>query len=475
MAQLSPSRKVALSLVSQRRRHDGRIRELLRTSEAMDALEDARDRALAARLAFGAVSAQGTLDRLLDERLRRPSSVEPRVRDALRVAAFECCYLSTPQSAAVSQGVELVRLASPRAAGLANAVLRRLCQDVRPQVQDARARCADGACGIDDLALVGGLPSWLLERVAVQRGLDAARNLALCQLEAAPVYVAANPALATTSETLRSLREAGLDPQPTLLPRAFQLGAPAGLAGSGLVGSGQLAVSDLAAQLVACMASPQPGYNVLEVGQGRGTKTMLLQGEALAQGGFCEVTGVDSEAFKTKVTSRRMSRAGLAKHVRCVTLDGRLVSSTTLPGMPHDGFDVAFVDAPCSGTGTMRRHPEIAWTLSAESLEGEGSLPRLQLQLLAAASACVRTGGLLAYATCSLMAEENERVVESFLESPEGSRFEVVPAYATPGVAMASEGAQEAVRMRTDGRGWFQSIPATASFDGHFCTVMRRR
>lgn len=448
MARLSPARKVALTVVSEQRRRSGRIRELLRSSEAMASL-DVRDRSLVSRLAFGVVAAEGMLDQLLDEYIRRPSSVEPRVRDALRIAAFEILYLDTPLSAAVSQGVELVRYASPRAAGMANAVLRRLGEEVAPRIEDARARCRAGGCEAADLQLVSGMPSWLLGRIAADRGRDAARSMALAQLEAAPVYVAGNLARRDVAETFALLEERGLQPAGTSLQTAFMLEAPATLASSGLVDAVDVVVADLAAQRVAHLVAPQPDQQVLEVGQGRGTKSILLENECLLNGGYAWIAGVDSEAYKARVSRDRMQRAGLSEWVTSTVLDARLLAGPELPQELNRLFDLVFVDAPCSGTGTMRRHPEIAWSLEESALSGEGSLSELQLQILRSSAVRVAEGGRLAYATCSVLKSENEQVIDAFLASPEGDGFELE---AEP----------------------FQSIPARGACDGHFCALLRK-
>ena len=178
MSTLSPARKVAASLLGECRRRNGRIRDIARDSSAAAALSP-QDRALAYRLALGVTSACALLDELVDAHVRRPSSLEPRVRDALRMATFELCYLDTPSAAAVSQGVELVRSVAPRAAGLANAVLRRVSAQDVPRVAQARTRVAEGGSEVDDLALVSGLARWLVSRVHEERGADFARGLCL--------------------------------------------------------------------------------------------------------------------------------------------------------------------------------------------------------------------------------------------------------------------------------------------------------
>ena len=165
------------------------MRDILRHDDALAALS-AQDRALASRLALGATSAEALLDEVIDERASRPSSMEPRVRDALRLAAFEICYLSTPEAVAVSQGVELVREVAPRAAGMANAILRRIAREVAPEVERSRSAAAPDA---RQLSLMGGLPEPLARLLLDACGADHARELALAQLDPAPIWVAENP------------------------------------------------------------------------------------------------------------------------------------------------------------------------------------------------------------------------------------------------------------------------------------------
>ncbi|MDO4538537.1 MAG: RsmB/NOP family class I SAM-dependent RNA methyltransferase, partial [Coriobacteriales bacterium] len=295
-------------------------------------------------------------------------------------------------------------------------------------------------------------PAWLLERVYAEHGKKAALDFALSALEPAPVYVAGNLALQGDRETRALLESKGLEGEPTELEGSFVLGKPAGLAPSGLVESTQLIVADLSAQRIAAAAGVKPGDRVLEVGQGRGTKTLLLESAALRAGGAVRLTGVDSEAFKVRIAKERLQRAGLSAWVSCVAADGCTLDSPDLPAELVGSFDLVFLDAPCSGTGTLRRHPEIAWRLEPAAVDraNPDSLPALQLRLLTAAAARVATGGVLCYATCSVLREENEAVVEEFLAGKRGSSFEL-------------EGAS------------FGSHPAPGAPDGHFCARLVRK
>ncbi len=473
MSRPAAARLAAASVLGEARRRDARARELLRSSPRMAAL-DGRDRALATRLVLGATATSGALDAAIDA-ARRRGRLDPRVRDCLRLAAFELLWLDTPAPVAASQGVELVRRVASRAAGLANAVLRRVAEG-RGAVDEARARVAAGTADADACAAACGMPAWLARRVRDARGAEALRDLAACQLEPAPVFVAAVPSRATPGEAEALLRRAGLAPAARELPGSFELGEPAGLAGSGLVASCDVAACDLAAQAVCRVAAPAPGASLLEVGQGRATKTLLLAGAARTMGGKARVVGTDVAAGKVALAERRMCAAGVDE-VRCLAADGRLLAAPDAPEPVRRAFDAVLVDAPCSGTGTMRRHPEIPWSLSRRSLDARRavSLPRLQLGLLRAAAARVGRGGSLVYATCSVLPEECEDVVAALLASSEGSSLEPAPVAEAPGVASLPAAARSWVAARTtDDGSSLLTFPSDGGEDGHFCCRLVR-
>ncbi|NJE79954.1 hypothetical protein E0L17_01195 [Olsenella sp. SW781] len=426
MARATPARRAALSLVSERRRRDARARDLLRASDELSGLSE-RERAQVTRLVLGAVAAEGELDRVIDAHLCRGAHLEPRVRDALRLAAFELLYLGTRDDVCVSQGVELVRGVSPRAAGLANAVLRRVAEKDAPALARARERVVAGAFDARDLARVGALPEWLCARALASLGEGRAAAWAVAALGPAGAWVAANR-VQRGQALLHALEEAGCAPTPGPVPGSYLLGAPARLAPSGLVERVDVLPCDLAAQEVVLAAAPEPGSRVLEVGQGRGTKTVLLEGAAVAAGGPCEIVSVEIDPRKSALAARRMEAAGISEHVRCVAADGRALGGDDLPDALFGSFDLVFVDAPCSGSGTLARHPEIAWSLREEALPG---LAALQADILRAASTRVAPGGLVVYSTCSILAEEDERVVEALLTGPTGGQFELLDARRT--------------------------------------------
>ena len=471
MAVASPARRTALHLLGAQRRRGARARDLMRGAREMETL-GRKGRALATRLVLGVNVASGELDRRIDSFVSRPGSLEPRVRDALRLASFELLYLATSRQVAVSQGVELVRGVQPHAARMANAVLRRVAE-CRPEVDEAREAVDAAATGAriavtdEQLSVASGYPTWLVERLVAAVGTYRVAGMCACALEPAPIYVAPGKAGVEGVEGL--LGKAGLKPVASELPGCWHLGMPAGLSGSGLLGTCDVVAADMAAQMC-CRVAAGTG-RVLEVGQGRGTKSLLLANLASQLGGGARIVGCELVASKARLSAARMESADLSDIVSCVEFDGtRLADEDDLPEALRGQFDSVLVDAPCSGTGTMRRHPETAWALDQAIVEpgNDCSLPSLQLRLLRAAASRVAPGGSLVYATCSILSEENSGVVARFLASNEGRGFVRGRIVDAPAVKALSDEARALFENNLNELGEFQSTPVAGGFDGHF-------
>ena len=463
MSRLAPARARALAALIDADRRGVFVRDQLQ-HDAGQAL-DHRDEALALRLALGATAASGTLDELLDRYIAKPSRVKPPVRWALRVAAFEILYLDTPARAAVSQGVELVRSRAASAAGLANAVLRRIAEAAPDYLAAADAPAADRA--VVSAARRSGLPVWLVTAFRESLGASRARGVIEAELEPAPLAFHLAP-------TAMFDDVSGRCPAPgMLLPDDA-----AAFIRSGALACARAVASDEAAQLVA-IAATAPG-TCLEVGAGRGTKTYVMQAVSARLGWERRHIALDLAQRKGELNRERLERAGLAAGVAFATGDGRALDDALRKLDERAGapllFDRVLLDAPCSGTGTMRRHPEIPWRLAPDDVAPAGSLPALQLDLLRAASERVAPGGELIYATCSVLASENRDVVRDFLASDAGAAFQPEPVSAARVFQEPSHAdAADLVSADEDVSGMFQSAPVPGARDGHFCARLVRR
>ncbi|MGI6755622.1 MAG: RsmB/NOP family class I SAM-dependent RNA methyltransferase [Atopobiaceae bacterium] len=481
---LSAARAAALALTADVRRTNARVKDRARMAPYLQELS-AQDKGFAMRLATGTLACKGVLDTAVSHHLTKGMHLEPQVHDALRLAAFELIYLSTPAAAAVNQGVEGVRRVAPRAAGMANAVLRRIAECERPERVQAQATiCALAGNNLaqdlapqdlgEKISLAAGLPCWLAAELISNLGVQGACRYASELLEPAPVYVFLPGFVTDADTTLEQLKESGCEPCAVLDGDTYLLKRPGALYSCGLVQQGLCVPADLAAQLVAYIAAADPDEHMLEIGQGRGTKSLLMEAIAERSGGRILVDGIDSEPFKVKVSHERMSVVGLSHEVTSRVLDARkLAGSTPCEGI-EERYNKVFVDAPCSGTGTLRRHPEIAWSLQQEACTTpRGTLCQLQKEILAAAATRVEVGGELVYSTCSFLSQENEQQIEAFLATQMGAHFDrMAPSDA---VALQHNVCEtRAYISRHERDGYFLSTPGAYMSDIHFAARLVR-
>ncbi len=378
-------------------------------------LGGSRDRELGWHLAMGVLRRRGEVDAALRPCLRQPlASMDPGVRAALRVGTFDKLWSRTRAHAAVHQGVEVVRaLGLGRAAGLVNAVLRRVA---RPQADPARVN----------------LPPWLLERWIARYGERAALAWSRAWLEPPPLGVVCDdPAV------VQAWREAGLEVRPARAGDRHPAWAwwIAGHRGPipGLPGWQRAAawVQDPAAVAVADLCEPAPGRTILDACAAPGGKTMRL-----ARRG-ARVTAVDRSEARLERLRENLARTGLAAEVRaCDWMEGDLGAAR---------FDAVLVDAPCTALGTARRHPEVKWRRQEIDLDEAAAR---QLAILRAASGHVRPGGALVYAVCSPEPEEGERVMARFLAAESGWVRDAVLHTAPPA---DGEDAHQAFRLIREG------------------------
>lgn len=462
VAKLSPGRLAALRILIAARETGRYAREVSSDLCAAMAL-DGRDAAFARRLALGVTGCSGCLDDALNSVLDDPRSLSVDVRDALRIGAYELLYLGTSPQVAVSQGVELARMCAHGAAGLANAVLRRVAEgadaflaaeDVSEQHR-AMVSCARRA----------GLPTWLVRRIVDSLGEERAQGMLACQLDSAPIAVQVNPLRSGALADVLAVDGT----RPLELPGTYAVERVGELVRSGAFAHADAVASDYHAQLIAAAVTREG--SCLEIGAGRGTKTFMMLAHAERRDLDRDHVALDLYEGKCQANAQRIEYSGLGEIFTaagdatdldaCLTAYDEQMGRTAL-------FDTVFVDAPCSGTGTMRRHGEIPWRLAPQ--ECDRDLPELQLELLREAACRVGAGGQLIYATCSVLHAENEGVVSAFLSSPEGAGFALRPlsvALADAGPAYAD--AAEEIAAHETPAGAFQSYPCDGGFDGHFC------
>ena len=424
----SPARQAALRVTSIVRERDAFAQELIH--KYIDSSRMSReDRAFATRLTLGVVSSYGTLDDVINRCLDRVSDINDDVRDALRISTYEIIFLKKEPHAAVSQGVELVKTIAPKASGLANAVLRRIADKAH------KFPFGDPRTDIEAFARLHAFPEWLAKRALLDLGPEATRDYLAGSNEPAPLFVAINAAKADEAEVVETIVAAHGDPVAVSvnggdIPGCYCLSEGRVLFDGRvrhMIQTGQLLVSDASSQQIARLVLPEEKpASLLEVGAGRGTKTVLIQSDAQRRYGsqIDEYVTVDNLEFKTNITAERAEEYGI--HVsESITGDATVLDDV----VGERAFDVVFIDAPCSGLGTLRRHPEIRWRLNPEKID---EFAKTGLALLKSASTHVAPGGSIVFSTCTITRAENIDVVKAFLASDEGASFALAPIGGAP-------------------------------------------
>ena len=341
---------------------------------------DPRDRAFAHALAATALRHKGQIEQVVDAFLERPlAKGARRTRDILLLGAAQLLFLETGPHAAISTSLQLADAnpATRRHKGLVNAVLRRVSES-----RDAILKDLPPA--------MTSLPAWLQKRLRADLGPQQAEACAEALLAQASLD------LSPKDETSRGpLEQAGGISLPTGTIR-FPAPCPSVISLPGFE-EGCWWVQDAAAALPARLLGNIHGKTVLDMCAAPGGKTLQLAAAGAA------VTALDVSEARLELVHQNLARTGLS--ATCIIADA-------LDFQSGHRFDAVLLDAPCSATGTVRRHPELPWLRNAEDI---APLVRLQRNLLRKAASMLGPGGVLVYAVCSLLAEEGPKQVQAFL------------------------------------------------------------
>jgi 16S rRNA (cytosine967-C5)-methyltransferase len=441
------ARELAFDILLRVEQEGGYASLLLQDRERL--LGDKREAALLHELVLGSLRRQAALDHAISLVSNRPAAeMDPEVRAAARLGAYGLLFLDrVPDFAAVNSAVELVRSSGKRSAvGFVNAILRAVARQggsLLPQ----RPVAGDPA----GLALFHSHPAWWVRRLVERSGWRAAERILEANNRPAATVLHANTSASSGTELATSLRREGIATEPCgFMPDSLRL-LSGSLHGSRTMARGEAWVQDEAAQLVTRMLGVSVGPRVADLCAAPGGKSMQLA-TALMEGGL--LIAVDRHLGRLGKVRENLSRIGHEK-LPLVNAD---MADASPPFRPL--FDQVLVDAPCSGTGTLRRHPEIRWRLEEEQLK---LLTGRQRRILRCAAGLVVSGGSMAYAVCSMEPEEGEEMVTGFLSETPGWRL------ADPRPALPPA----AVRL-VDERGFLRTSPDDGGLDGFFGALLSR-
>jgi 16S rRNA (cytosine967-C5)-methyltransferase len=415
---------------------------------------DARDRALAMRLAYGAVQRRLTLDHLIAGLTERePGKLDAPVLAALRLGLYELLYLrGAPDHAVVADAVELAKTQGRSGHGLVNAVLRRAAREGGALLDALTDDTPEHA------AVKHSHPEWIARLWWHELGPDAARALLMTDNEPGEVALRANT-LVTDAPTLAARLQSGDPPIATHfdpeIPEALVLEGQFDVHGSALWREGAFLAQSRAAMLVARALSPEPGERVLDLCAAPGGKTTHLA--ALMQGRG-EVLAVERNPARAGALARAAQRLR-AGNVRIEVADA------ARPRPEGAVFDRVLVDPPCSGLGTLQARADLRWRVTPETI---AEMARTQSAILDVGAQALRPGGVLVYSTCTISPIENESPIATFLDSHPDFALDDLAAE-LPGFALApATGAETRV-------GLVLTLPHRDRTAGFFIARLRRR
>lgn len=407
----NPARTLALRLIAEVAKPHGRsIEQLLETERRHHRPDDA---GLAREIAAGVCRRRLWLEHVLARFVERPfGPADHAAHDALLMGIYQAAYLDRiPAHTIVDETVELVGVRSPQLRALSNAVMRKVVALSKEELLPAYE---------DSIELRFGLPGGLVEEIE-----HVLPNPAECEAfcasieEPAPLCLrrVARPGVGPTDE---ALREAGAEPD-TLIPGSFIVDSrsvsPTTIPG---FADGFLTVEDTGGQIAGYLAGAKPGDRILDLCAAPGGKTAHLAD--VAERRAARIVACDISEKKLELLRSTLVRLGLEESVE------RRLSEDVLENELDGSFDLVLVDAPCSGLGTLRRHPEIRWRRDDEAIT---KLSATQSKLLEAAARLVAQGGTLVYSVCTFTKRETDDVADQFQRTL-GKRFS--PAMAPEGL-----------------------------------------
>ena len=405
------------------------------------------DRRLVTRMVLGTIAWQARLDYELERFCGRDlGGIQPEAVAIMRMGLMQLRFFDrVPPHAAVSTSVDLVKRsrAAKAAAGFVNAVLRRA---TREKVELPKRESDE----VRWLAIAYSHPRWMVERFIEWFGIEAAEKLMAGNNQAAPNALRLNLSLGPRAEILERLRDDGMEVERDgPFPETIILsGAPRFETASYRAGLFQ--AQSEPSQLVARLLAPAAGATVVDCAAAPGGKSAHL----------AELIGADGRVIAIDLSVAGLKRAGtLCNQLRHHNV-AFLRSDTTISlPLSDNSFDYVLLDAPCTGLGTLREHPEIRWRLRPEDFS---RMAALQLRMLANAARLLRSGGAIVFSVCSIAAEEGELVVREFLRTHPEFKLDCTPQN------------REALGDLLDEQGFLRTRPDINGMDGFFAARLTR-
>ncbi|WP_455675564.1 16S rRNA (cytosine(967)-C(5))-methyltransferase RsmB [Pradoshia sp.] len=408
----------------------------------------AKDVGLLTELVYGTIQRDMTLDYFVSPFIKNPKKMQSWVLALLKMTVFQMLYLDrVPDRAAIHEAVEIAKKRGHKGvASLVNGVLRSIQREGVPEISAIEDP-------LERISVSTSHPLWLVKLWASQFGIEKTEQMCAENLHA-PVQTARVNLLKTSRDEVLDMLEAeGYMAEPSALNDDGIRCLRGNIALSDAYKNGLISIQDESSMLVAHAVSPNEEDMVLDSCAAPGGKTTHL-GERMANQG--QIIALDLHAHKTKLIDEQAIRLGLS-NIETRQMDARKIGEFFEP----QTFDKILVDAPCSGLGVLKRKPDAKYTKTEADLH---SLSAIQLTILQKVSGLVKAGGTITYSTCTVGREENEAIIDAFLEQNKEFERDLTLVDRLP----------DAVKPYVNGNS-VQILPQYFGSDGFFIASIRRK
>ncbi len=407
------------------------------------------DGRLLTHLVYGVLRLRGHLDWILTKLYRgNYEKMDEGIKNVLRLGIYQLKFSDRlPDFAVVNEAVKVAKILNPDKSALVNAVLRNyLRRGQKIPFPSAKKNMAE------NIAAFHSHPLWLVKKWIKIFGPEETKSLCQANNELPPLTLRVNTLKISREEINRKLTDAGFTTEMTKFSSdGIILNTSANpVQKTDFFEAGFLRIQDEAAQLISCLVDPENAESILDACAGAGGKATHLAAILKNKG---QIVAVDRNPERIAELRQEAARLGI-NIVEAQTID----LSVDLPDSLTENFDCVLVDAPCSGSGTLRRNPEIKWRLKEKDLL---NFATTQKTILQNASRAVKQGGRLIYCTCSLVPEENENIIDDFLKHNSGFSLCRPPS--------------SILQPFIESRGFFHTYPHKHLMDGFFGAILKRQ
>jgi len=451
------SRAVALKILIRWEKGKPLLDEILSQVLTKSVLPDERDRALVGELVNGVIRYLYYIDFVISRFSDHPlEKMDPEVRNILRLGTYQLLYTRIPERVALAESLKILshRKRGQWIKNLVNAILHKIAENKNnlPDPPDFNP--------VYYLSVKYSFPEWLVKRWLSRFGREETEALLKASNERPPLVIRVNP-LKVSRDNLLTYFQKDEVPHAETCPYS-----PQGIVLKDFRGKvtelkpyhfGWISVQDSASQLVTYLLNPKPGEKILDACAGVGGKTTHIA-ELMENKGF--IWAFDLYPWRLEKLKENFQRLGLKEPK---VFQGDVIDE--LQKMKAPSFDRILIDAPCTGTGVIRKHPDIKWARTEEDFL---KIPEKQLRLLEGLAPFLRSKGIMVYATCSLEPEENEEVITKFLEKhPE---FEIE----NPLIVLEKSCGNK-IKELIEKNKYLKTYPHKHNLDGFFAVRLRKR